>query len=707
MSDSNSITIEIKALASDFTSIFQGVVSDIQKLNSVVASCNAALNNLAAGFLKLNQNLAVVSNSLRNIRPVNPQVPASIQTANQETATLKSTFMELGDFLAAGQAWGSLIKWMEGSIAGLLKLNDKFKDLKTTIQTFNTPISQFFKAGTAEATAFDVALTGVFAVLSIIASFFAGWELGTYIGKLKAGGQSINEWAEMIEFEISASLERLLAYVAYFWDQSKKYFKEGFDEVEKLTLEGVLKIAEAWNKMPFTHKIDLSNLKSHLSDAEADLKKLQNTDNKAILDATLHQIDGTLQQEIGRIQGIDLNSKVTPNKPNAQPIAPAQVPIPAAPSQDALAVQTNLNVKTDENLATQKNINTTLDDQKDKTKDIAEAQKSFSDQLKDAWEKFQQEVGNTAGDMAKVVMSPFQGIRSGLDSAFETLLEKGTTVKKFFGTVSLAIAKSFCDSVAQMAADWITKGVMMVAQSAATQMGITTATGAGAATRAGIRTGETAHDAAMTGVQVATHTAGETAKTGSTVMGALGRGMVRLAETVWHGILVAIQVAAHVAGEIAKTAATVAQGLIRGMVNVILAGIGALEAMAGIPYVGPILAVAAMAAMIALGTGALKGFAEGGRPLIGQLAMVGERGPELFVPDTAGTIIPAHQTAALMRGSGGRTGGASVPASRDTQTNVHNAVYFDKQKLVDELAKSDAHEKFIVDVMAKNIHKFQ
>ena len=35
-------------------------------------------------------------------------------------------------------------------------------------------------------------------------------------------------------------------------------------------------------------------------------------------------------------------------------------------------------------------------------------------------------------------------------------------------------------------------------------------------------------------------------------------------------------------------------------------------------------------------------FAEGGRPPIGRASLVGERGPELFVPDRAGTIIPNH-----------------------------------------------------------------
>ena len=38
----------------------------------------------------------------------------------------------------------------------------------------------------------------------------------------------------------------------------------------------------------------------------------------------------------------------------------------------------------------------------------------------------------------------------------------------------------------------------------------------------------------------------------------------------------------------------------------------------------------------------LDGFANGGRPPVGRPSIVGERGPELFVPHTAGTIIPNH-----------------------------------------------------------------
>ena len=39
----------------------------------------------------------------------------------------------------------------------------------------------------------------------------------------------------------------------------------------------------------------------------------------------------------------------------------------------------------------------------------------------------------------------------------------------------------------------------------------------------------------------------------------------------------------------------------------------------------------------------IKGFEKGGRPPMNQPSLVGEKGPELFVPDTAGRIIPNNQ----------------------------------------------------------------
>ena len=44
-----------------------------------------------------------------------------------------------------------------------------------------------------------------------------------------------------------------------------------------------------------------------------------------------------------------------------------------------------------------------------------------------------------------------------------------------------------------------------------------------------------------------------------------------------------------------------------------------------------------------LGGIGIPGFANGGRPPVGRASIVGEKGPELFVPDRAGTIIPNNQ----------------------------------------------------------------
>lgn len=59
------------------------------------------------------------------------------------------------------------------------------------------------------------------------------------------------------------------------------------------------------------------------------------------------------------------------------------------------------------------------------------------------------------------------------------------------------------------------------------------------------------------------------------------------------------------------------------------------------------LGVAALIAGIAAISGA---FADGGRPPVGQVALVGERGPELFVPDSSGLIIPADVTRDMLSG---------------------------------------------------------
>ena len=51
-----------------------------------------------------------------------------------------------------------------------------------------------------------------------------------------------------------------------------------------------------------------------------------------------------------------------------------------------------------------------------------------------------------------------------------------------------------------------------------------------------------------------------------------------------------------------------------------------------------------------LGAGiGVPGFADGGRPEVGKVSLVGERGPELFIPDTAGTVLSTEDSYAAAR----------------------------------------------------------
>lgn len=61
---------------------------------------------------------------------------------------------------------------------------------------------------------------------------------------------------------------------------------------------------------------------------------------------------------------------------------------------------------------------------------------------------------------------------------------------------------------------------------------------------------------------------------------------------------------------------------------------------------------------LSIALGSVLGFADGGRPPLGRVSVVGERGPELFIPDVAGTIVPNHAL-----GGGGVTVQINAPGA--------------------------------------------
>lgn len=78
------------------------------------------------------------------------------------------------------------------------------------------------------------------------------------------------------------------------------------------------------------------------------------------------------------------------------------------------------------------------------------------------------------------------------------------------------------------------------------------------------------------------------------------------------------------------------------------------------------------------------GFADGGRPPVGRASMIGERGPELWVPDTAGTIIPNER----LGGGGGIV--VNIPMTNQFGSVVSRAEMEQQLMMVEERARKGA-----------------
>ena len=72
--------------------------------------------------------------------------------------------------------------------------------------------------------------------------------------------------------------------------------------------------------------------------------------------------------------------------------------------------------------------------------------------------------------------------------------------------------------------------------------------------------------------------------------------------------------------------------------------------------------------------GMISGFANGGKPPVGRPSIVGERGPELFVPQTAGTIIPNHAMGGANVTVNVDASGSSVEGNADQASQLGKAI---------------------------------
>ena len=70
----------------------------------------------------------------------------------------------------------------------------------------------------------------------------------------------------------------------------------------------------------------------------------------------------------------------------------------------------------------------------------------------------------------------------------------------------------------------------------------------------------------------------------------------------------------------------------------------------------------------------IPGFADGGRPPVGRPSIVGERGPELFVPDRSGTIVPNHAIGGANVTVNVDASGSSVEGNADQASQLGKAI---------------------------------
>ncbi len=254
----------------------------------------------------------------------------------------------------------------------------------------------------------------------------------------------------------------------------------------------------------------------------------------------------------------------------------------------------------------------------------------ISAQLSHASAGIAQSMGTVAEQIGGTWKNLGETMRTSMGSALYDMLERSKNFKQAAGSFFVSIGQSLAHSLTQMVADWTMSHLVMDnVRTLFLAMGLV-------------------KEKVATTAETAIHTGGEVAKTGATGAGVAARSGLRVTETIIHGIQVGIRTAMHLAGEIAQTAVTLAQSALRiaatiaeSLVSIIKAAAGAMSAMASIPYVGPILAIAAAGAMIAEGSSLIKGARESGGPVeAGSAYLVGEKRPEIFVPGSDGYIFP-------------------------------------------------------------------
>jgi hypothetical protein len=120
--------------------------------------------------------------------------------------------------------------------------------------------------------------------------------------------------------------------------------------------------------------------------------------------------------------------------------------------------------------------------------------------------------------------------------------------------------------------------------------------------------------------------------------------------------------------------------------------------------VAAVIGIAALVAGLGVGMAAAMGaFADGGRPPVGEISLVGERGPELFVPDRAGTIIPNHHMDRFLTSQQRRSGSGGGGAGGKDAPDIHIGVLSDRDQIPPWIRRTEGRQ-YVLDIVKQDFH---
>lgn len=214
------------------------------------------------------------------------------------------------------------------------------------------------------------------------------------------------------------------------------------------------------------------------------------------------------------------------------------------------------------------------------------------------------EIAAMANTAARTAREVADSMRGPLSEFLVDLAKKGESfgqkILNLAGGIAESIGRLFADKAAKLIVDGLGDAfVRMVSGQQAAEAAQTAATTAGAAQRTAIRAAETTQASAQQASEAAQTAASEAGKTAATTAGAAARGAVRTGEAATSAAIEAGRVAATTAAEGAATGAALAGAAARVPAKAAEAGAGAAASQAGVPVVGPGMAIAAMVAVMA------------------------------------------------------------------------------------------------------------